>query len=80
LTATPERLELLDRLDARIPELDLAQHSIEWGELPDDGSQALLVNGGGIDGGDGAYFANAGQDVHAIGSLARSSLAMSAAM
>jgi hypothetical protein len=29
----------------------------------------LLVNGGGIDGGDGAYFANAGDDVHAVGSL-----------
>ena len=34
----------------------------------DDG-QALLVNGGGFDGGDGAYFANAGEDVHAVGSL-----------
>lgn len=37
-------------------------------KLP-DGHQALLVNGGGIDGGSGAYFANAGQDVHAVGSL-----------
>jgi hypothetical protein len=35
-----------------------------------DGHQALLINGGGFDGGDGAYFANAGQDVHAVGSLA----------
>jgi hypothetical protein len=36
----------------------------------DDGHAALLVNGGGLDGGAGAYFANAGQDLHAIGSLA----------
>jgi hypothetical protein len=31
--------------------------------------EALLVNGGGIDGGDGGYFANHGEDVHAIGLL-----------
>ncbi len=36
----------------------------------DDGHEALLVGGGGIDGGDGAYFANAGDDVHAVGALA----------
>jgi hypothetical protein len=30
----------------------------------------LLVNGGGIDGGDGAYLANYGEDVHAVGSVA----------
>ena len=30
----------------------------------------LLVNGGGIDGGNGAFFANAGDDLHAVGSLA----------
>jgi hypothetical protein len=35
----------------------------------DDGHEALLVNGGGIDGGQGAYFANAGEDVHAVGML-----------
>jgi hypothetical protein len=34
-----------------------------------DGAEALLVNGGGIDGGTGAYFANAGNDVHAVGSV-----------
>jgi hypothetical protein len=34
-----------------------------------DGHEALLINGGGIDGGDGAYFANAGPDVHVVGSL-----------
>ena len=64
-----ERLELLDRIADRIPELDLAQQSVEWTTL-DDGAEALLVNGGGIDGGNGAYFANAGEDVHAVGSLA----------
>jgi len=64
-----DRLELLDRIADRVPELDLAQQSVEWHELP-DGHEALLVNGGGIDGGDGAYFANAGEDVHAVGSLA----------
>ena len=36
----------------------------------DDGHEALLVNGGGIDGGKGAYFATAGDDLHAVGSLA----------
>ena len=69
MTATPTRLELLDRIAQRLPELDLAQQSVEWTTL-DDGHEALLVNGGGIDGGDGAYFANAGEDVHAVGSLA----------
>jgi hypothetical protein len=74
-----DRLELLDRIAHRVPELDLAQQSVEWTTL-DDGSEALLVNGGGIDGGSGAYFANAGADVHAVGSLARSSTATSAAL
>ena len=64
-----DRLTLLDRLADRVPELDLDQQSIEWTELP-DGHDALLVNGGGFDGGDGAYFANAGEDVHAVGTLA----------
>jgi hypothetical protein len=32
--------------------------------------EALLVNGGGIDGGAGAHFANYGDDVHAVGTLA----------
>ena len=49
---------------ASVPELDLDQQSVEWTTL-DDGHEALLVNGGGIDGGDGAYFANYGEDVHA---------------
>ena len=57
-----DRLELLDRIKARIPDLDLDAQSIEWTTL-DDGHEALLVNGGGIDGGAGAYFANAGEDL-----------------
>jgi hypothetical protein len=64
-----DRLALLDRLADRVPELDLAQHSVEGTELP-DGAEALLVDGGGFDGGSGTYFANAGEDVHAVGTLA----------
>ena len=64
-----DRLELLDRIADRIPDLDLDRQQIEWTTL-DDGAEALLVNGGGIDGGNGAYFANYGDDVHAVGSLA----------
>lgn len=65
-----DRLELLDRLADRIPELDLDEHETEWTTLPDgDGHEALLVDGGGLDGGSGAYFANAADDVHAVGSL-----------
>ena len=64
-----DRLELLDRIADRVPELDLEQNEVEWMTL-EDGHQALLVNGGGIDGGPGAYFANAGDDVHVVGSVA----------
>ncbi len=67
--ADADRLLLLDRLAERVPGLDLADQRVEWQALP-DGSQALLVNGGGIDGGNGVYFANAGADVHAVGSMA----------
>src|SRR4051794_38183929 len=63
-----DRLELLDRIAARIPELDLEQHEVGWITL-DDGHEALLLDGGGLDGGSGAYFANAGDDLHAVGSL-----------
>ena len=31
-------------------------------------SEALLVDGSGLDGGDGAFFANYGEDVHVVGS------------
>ena len=44
-----DRLELLDRIADRVPELDLEQNEVEWMTL-EDGQQALLVNGGGIDG------------------------------
>ena len=64
-----DRLELLDRIADRIPDLDLDQQQIEWTTL-DDGAEALLVNGGGIDGGNGAYFVAHDDDVHAVGSLA----------
>jgi hypothetical protein len=53
-----DRLELLDRIAERIPELNLDDHDVEWQTLP-DGAEARLVDGGGIDGGSGA-FANAG--------------------
>jgi hypothetical protein len=33
------------------------------------GHEALIVNGGGFDGGSGTFFANAGDDVHAVGKL-----------
>jgi len=63
-----DRLELLDRLAARLPELDLDQHEIEWKTLP-DGGEALVVEGGGFDGGSGWFVANAGDDIHVIGSM-----------
>ena len=67
--AEADRLLLLDRIAERVPELNLAQQSIEWTTL-DDGAEALIVNGGGFDGGDGAFFVNHGDDVHAVGMLA----------
>jgi hypothetical protein len=63
-----DRLELLDRIADRVPELDLDRNEVEWTAL-DDGHEALLVNGGGIDGGSGAFFANHGEDLHAVGKL-----------
>ena len=35
-----DRLELLDRIERRVPELDLDQHEIEWTEMRDDGLRA----------------------------------------
>ena len=64
-----DRFELLDRIAERTPGLDFAQQSIEWTTL-NDGHEALLVNGGGFDGRNPAFFANSGDDVHAVGSLA----------
>jgi hypothetical protein len=63
-----DRLGLLDRIAERLPELDLDRERVEWIELP-DGVEALSINGGGIDGGDGTHFVNYGEDVHAYGSL-----------
>jgi hypothetical protein len=36
----------------------------------DDGLRPRLADGGGTDGGPGAYFANVGKDIHVVGSLA----------
>jgi hypothetical protein len=63
-----DRLELLDRIAKRVPEIELDQTEIEWTTL-DDGAEALIVNGGGFDGGDGAFLTNHGDDVHAVGLL-----------
>jgi hypothetical protein len=65
---TEEQLELLDRIKDRIG-FDPGQHEIAWQELEDDGAVALLVDGGGFDGGDGAFFVNEGEDLHVYGSL-----------
>jgi hypothetical protein len=62
-----DRLELLDGVADRVPELDLAQRSVEWTTL-DDGHEALIVNGGGFDGGQGTFFVNH-DDEHAVGPL-----------
>ena len=51
-----------------IAELD-STSSRSSGGVSTTAAEALLVNGGGVDGGDGVYFANAGEDVHAVGSL-----------
>lgn len=63
-----DRLELLDRIEHRLPGLHLDKHSVEWTTLP-DGSEALVVDGGGFDGGNGCFFANHGPDLHVIGTL-----------
>jgi hypothetical protein len=64
-----DRLTLLDRIAERMPDVDLSKQATTWTTL-DDGAEALLVDGGGIDGGSGMFFANAGEDVHVVGSLA----------
>jgi hypothetical protein len=64
-----DRLQLLDRIAERVPELDLDQQSVEWTTM-EDGAEALVVNGGGFDGGAGAYFTNYREDVHVVGMLA----------
>ena len=66
---TDHNTDNLDHRDAdRLPELDLEQHEVEWGQLP-DGADALFVDGGGIDGGKGSYVVTHGDDLHVYGSL-----------
>jgi hypothetical protein len=50
-----------------MPDLDLTRHSVEWTEMPDNGAQGLLVDGGGIDGGNGFTLVCHGEDLHAVG-------------
>ena len=72
-----DRLELLDRIDERVPELDLDQHPIEWTEMP-DGAPGLAIDGR-DDGGNGYVYVNYREDLHAIGPTRRCSPAASAA-
>lgn len=65
-----DRLKLLDRIGDRLLDLDLDQHEIEWTQMPDDGSEALLIGGGGLDGGNGFTIASHGDDLHVIGPTA----------
>jgi hypothetical protein len=64
-----DRRELLDRIAKRMPELNLDQYEVGWHKLP-DGHEALVLDGGGMDGGNGMYLANAGDDVTVIGPTA----------
>jgi len=63
-----DRLELLDRIAERLPDLDLSEREIEWTTLP-DGHEAILVDGGGVDGGRGVCIANVGEKLHAVGPI-----------
>lgn len=56
-----DRLELLDRIEKRCPEIKLEKYELSWQTL-DDGAEALFTNGS-------EYFANAGEDLHHYGSL-----------
>jgi hypothetical protein len=67
--ADANRLELLDRITQRVPDLDLGKHSVEWMTLSTTARRRCSVDGGGIDGGPGAYSADAGDDVDVVGSL-----------
>jgi hypothetical protein len=57
-----DRLELLDRIEKRAPEIKLEKYELSWGTLEDGygGSVARC----------GEYFANYGEYLHAYGSLA----------
>lgn len=64
-----DRLLLLNRLEERMPGLDVGQHEVEWTKVP-DGAEAVVVEGGGFDGGTGYFIANAGNDLHVVGTMA----------
>jgi len=66
-----DRLLLLDRIAERLPEMNLDDYSIEWVTLP-DGGEALVIDGGGFDGGTGYFIANSpvGDDLHVVGPTA----------
>jgi hypothetical protein len=57
-----DRLELLDRIEKRAPEIELEKYELSW-ETLEDSHEALLVDGA-------EYFANCGEDLQAYGSLA----------
>jgi hypothetical protein len=63
-----DRLLLLDRISDRLPDINLDEHEVAWHQLP-DGSPALLVDGGGMDGKEGMTFANVPgtDDLHGFG-------------
>jgi hypothetical protein len=65
-----ERLELLDRIAARMPDIDLDKYEVAWTKMPDDGSEALVVEGGGIDGGNGFIVITRGDELHVVGPMA----------
>jgi hypothetical protein len=51
-----------------MPEIDLDRQTVEWTTL-DDGSEALLVNGGGIDGGNARAIQEEHRTHHGCGRL-----------
>ncbi len=63
-----DRAMVLDRITDRMPDLDLVQHEVTWRKL-DGGSEALVVDGGGFDGGNGCFIANYETDLHAVGTM-----------
>lgn len=65
-----DRLELLDRIEQRMPEVKLDEHLIEWTQLP-DGAEALVLDGGGFTPeSTGCFIAAAGDDLHVVGPTA----------
>jgi hypothetical protein len=63
------RLTLLDRLADRCPDLGtVAEHEVEWMELP-EGNEALVLDRSRFTEGRGAYFMLEGENVLAVGPL-----------